>query len=104
MQGTIEKTIELIEAQRRQIDEMNAVGIRSDPDLTPLDFLRGVYCNEGLPLAMRMRAAIEAAPYVHPKLSATALIAPGADFGAKLEKAIARSRQATRLIEHNPAS
>ena len=35
---------------------------------TPLDFLKAVYLNEGLPLTVRMRAAIEGAPYMHPKL------------------------------------
>jgi len=43
---------------------------------TPLDFLKAVYLNEGLPLSVRMKAAIEAAPYVHPKLSATAVMTP----------------------------
>jgi hypothetical protein len=37
-----------------------------------------------------MRAAIEAAPYCHPKLSATAVIDPS-EFSERLEKAIARS-------------
>jgi hypothetical protein len=45
-------------------------------EITPLDFLEAVYCNPNLPLATRLRAAIEAAPYRHPKLavSATATI------------------------------
>ena len=35
-----------------------------DDQPTPLDFLKAVYLNEGLPLTVRMRAAIEAAPYM----------------------------------------
>ena len=35
-----------------------------DDEPTPLDFLKAVYLNEGLPLTVRMRAAIEAAPYI----------------------------------------
>jgi hypothetical protein len=62
--------------------------VTSDP--TPLDFLRAVYCNEGLPLHVRMKAAIEAAPYVHPKLSATALLTSD-DFATRLERAILRT-------------
>jgi hypothetical protein len=62
----------------------------SDELPTPLDFLRAVYCNEGLPLSTRMKAAIEAAPYVHPKLSATAVMS-SEDFGDRLERAILRS-------------
>jgi hypothetical protein len=65
---------------------------------SPLDFLKAVYLNDGLPLSVRMRAVIEAAPYFHPKLSATATITVE-DFATRLERAIIRSSNA-RLIEH----
>jgi len=65
---------------------------------TPLDFLCAVYQNERLPLSVRMRAAIEAAPYIHPKLSATAVIG-SEDFAIRLERAIVRSGMAPKLIE-----
>jgi hypothetical protein len=59
---------------------------------TPLDFLKAVYCNEGLELHVRMRAAIEAAPYVHPKLGAIATTnLSGEDFAVLLDRAIERS-------------
>jgi hypothetical protein len=58
---------------------------------TPLAFLQAVYCNEGLPLHVRLKAAIAAAPYVHPKLAVTAVIDGGSDFAARLELARARS-------------
>jgi hypothetical protein len=61
----------------------------AQPLPTPLDFLQAVYCNEGLPIAQRLKAAIEAAPYVHPKLSAT--FAVGHAMGRHLEEALARS-------------
>jgi hypothetical protein len=64
---------------------------------TPLDFLKAVYLNEGLPLSVRMKAAIEAAPYVHPKLSATAVMT-SEDFGDRLERAILRSIGARRAL------
>jgi hypothetical protein len=67
-----------------------------DDDPSPLDFLKAVYLNPQLPLTVRMRAAIEAAPYVHPKLSATAIVDP-AEFADKLENAISRS--GVRLIQ-----
>jgi hypothetical protein len=70
---------------------------------SPLDFLRAGYLNEGLPLPVRMRAAIEAAPYMHPKLSATAIIQSD-DFAVKLERAILRCGMASRLIEARPIS
>jgi hypothetical protein len=65
-----------------------------------LALLQAVYRNDAIPLSIRMRAAIEALPFETPKLSATAFIPAGGDFGARLEKAIARSRDGVRLIEH----
>jgi hypothetical protein len=62
-------------------------------EVTPLDFLEAVYCNPNLPLATRLRAAIEASPYKHPKLSATAIATmDGKSFAETLERAIERSK------------
>jgi len=59
---------------------------------SPLDILEAVYLNEELPLTVRMRAAIESAPYRHPKLSAMAHAAmTGQDFAAMLDRAIQRT-------------
>jgi hypothetical protein len=74
----------------------------SDERPTPLDFLQAVYCNEGLPLSTRMKAAIEAAPYVHPKLSATAVMS-SEDFGDRLERAILRSLGVRRQLGNGDA-
>jgi hypothetical protein len=64
-----------------------------DVEVTPLDFLEAVYCNPNLPLATRLKAAIEAAPYKHPKLSAAASVHfDGGSFAAQLERAIERSK------------
>jgi hypothetical protein len=60
---------------------------------TSLEFLQAVYCNEQLPLSVRLRAAIEAAPYEHAKLTAVAVGYMNSDsFGAQLDRAIARSK------------
>jgi hypothetical protein len=59
--------------------------------------LKAVYLNESLPLSVRMKAAIEAAPYVHPKLSATAVLT-SEDFADRLERAILRSIGARRAL------
>jgi hypothetical protein len=80
-----------------------------DVEVTPLDFLEAVYCNPNLPLATRLRAAIEAAPYKHPKLSAAAIgHFEGETFAEALERAIARSQQPVPLlngpVEELPAS
>jgi hypothetical protein len=85
----------LIEEQRERVRRLNAIGIR--PGATPLEFLQAVYCNEELPLPTRIKAAIEAAPYVHPKLAVTGLIM-GEDFAQRLEKAIERA-QTQKAIE-----
>jgi hypothetical protein len=72
------------------------------PKATPLEFLQAVYSNEGLPLQARLKAAIEAAQYVHPKLAVTATV-NGGDFAVQLDRAVERSRmvEAKPMIEAN---
>jgi hypothetical protein len=60
-------------------------------EVTPLDFLEAVYCNPNLPLATRLRAAIEAAPYKHAKRSVTTVAHIDGSFAQQLERAIERS-------------
>jgi hypothetical protein len=69
-----------------------------DDKPTSLEFLQAVYLNETLPLSVRLRAAIEAAPYEHHKLSAMAIAVSEHDFAVKLDRAIERSDRA-KLIE-----
>ena len=74
-------------------------------DAMSLDLLRAVYRNRDLSLPVRMRAAIEAAPYEHPKLSATAYMS-GQDFGALLDARLARNAPAKQIappVPHDPA-
>ena len=80
-----------INAVLDRIEEAQRPLLGSRPS-TPLEFLQAVYCNEGLPISVRMRAAIEAAPFIHPKLSVTAQV-NGDDFAAALERATKRSAQ-----------
>jgi hypothetical protein len=72
---------------------------------TSLAFLQAVYCNDGLPLHVRMKAAIAALPFEHPKLSATLAVQADDSFAAGLQAAIARSNAVDkqRAIEHQPA-
>jgi hypothetical protein len=60
------------------------------PDAMPLDFLVAVYRDQRQPMARRMRCAIEAAPYFHPKLAVTASI-DSKDLASAIEAAIERS-------------
>ena len=75
-----------------------------EPMATPLEFLQAVYCNEGLPINTRIRAAIEAAPFVHPKLSVSAQV-NSEEFAVALERAVKRSAKVLeppKAIEHQP--
>jgi len=82
-----------------------------EKEITPVDFMEAVYLNPNLPLNTRLRAAIEAAPYRHPKLAVTGHAHfEGKDFASQLERAIARSRGETptllsppKVVEHDPA-
>jgi hypothetical protein len=71
-------------------------------DQTPLEFLTAIYLDDELPLHTRMRAAMAAAPFVHPKLAVTVQTTPQ-DFASRLDAAIARSERA-KVIEgdHRP--
>lgn len=77
-----------------------AVEVMDDvaPDVqgnTSLDLLQAVYRSADQPMHRRMRAAIAALPFEHPKLAVTAVV-NSEGFGARLE--IARARGA-KLIE-----
>ncbi|SRR6266567_6635436 len=94
MPKTIDAAISRIEeAYRAEAVEVASRG-------RALEFLQAIYQNEGVPLGVRLRAAIEALPFETPKLSATAIIPGEGDFTKRLEQAIARSR--LKLIEHIP--
>ncbi len=67
---------------------------------TALEFLKAVYCNEDLPLSVRMRAASEALPYEVPKLSATAIL-EGRDYATLLDARLARIAE-PKLINVTP--
>ena len=84
-----------LEAVRRQAE------LVVKPDATPLDFLKSVYTNEAVALHVRVKCAVEAAQYVHPRLAMIATANANGDFGVMLERAIAASNSARepRLIE-----
>jgi hypothetical protein len=78
-------------------------GLQVPPDIELLEFLMAIYRDHRQPMSRRMRAAIEAAQYRHPKLGAIATTnMNGQDFASLLERAILRSGKARelKLIEH----
>src|SRR5689334_10103582 len=84
-------------------------GMEVAADATPLDFFFAVFRNPRQPMNRRMKAASEAAQYVHPKLAAVANMS-GDDFAAQLERAINRSAKVInaapvpQLVEGPPSA
>ena len=74
--------------------DLSVVGIvegKPEPEgTTALGLLQAAYRDVTQPLSVLMRAAIEAAPFESPKLSATAVLT-SEDFATRLERAILRS-------------
>jgi hypothetical protein len=69
---------------------------------TSLAFLQAVYSMAELPLHVRMKAAIAALPYEHPKLAVTAVLDGTEDLGARLHRAIQRSAKVIELRVAQP--
>src|SRR5262249_38663536 len=75
---------------------------------TSLQLLQAIYKDKKQPLNVRVRCAIEALQYEHPKLSATAIATmDGKTFAEALDRCIERSKGPPRLngpVEPLPAS
>jgi hypothetical protein len=92
------------------LDRIQAQEVEIAPDGTSLDFLQACYRNPSLPLTTRMRAAIAALQFEHPKLGVS-VVMDGGDFAERLEQAIERSSSVqaierssrAKVIEHSPA-
>jgi len=69
---------------------------------TSLDLLQAIYRCATLPLSTRMRAAMAAIQFEHPKLAVTANVSGDHEFGFRLDQAIQRSGTAPKVIEHQP--
>lgn len=69
-----------------------------------LEFLQKVYADPAQPISRRMRAAIAALPFEHPKLAVVASIGPNSGFAAQLEEAFARSRKVIEASASNEDS
>jgi hypothetical protein len=57
---------------------------------TSLEFLQAIYRSPCEPISRRLRAAIAALPFEHPKLAVVARIGPGIGLGDRLEAAMKR--------------
>ena len=85
---------ETVDAVLARMDAQQTIEVA--PDATPVDFLQKVYRSPAVPLHSRLKAAVECAQYVHPKLAVTAVFGSD-DFATALEDAIERSG---KVIEH----
>ena len=70
-----------------------------DERVSPLDFLEEVYTCEELPVGTRLRAAIGAAPFVHPKLAMTAVAFGQMDYSAVLRRRMERTVEIAQTPE-----
>jgi len=81
---------------RSNIPDLEAEVLSEGPLLTGAsahEFLSAVWNDPGVPLPLRIRAAVEALPYERPKLAATTIFHLGRD----LDEAIARSERLSLL-------
>jgi hypothetical protein len=75
------------------LDRVEVVETHIGPVESSLEFLRIVYADRRQPMHRRMRAAIAALPFEHPKLALVASYKADEGFAGRLEAAILRSRQ-----------
>jgi hypothetical protein len=78
--------------------------IEVPPGASSLAFLQAVYRSTEQPMVRRMKAAIAALPYEHPRLAVTVALDGAESWAAQLQRCIARSARADefRTIEHVP--
>ena len=87
---------ELIEAHRRRLEAQQEI----PEGISAHELLQMEYRGQIILTPAQRRSAIECLPYETPKLTAVALTAmSGADFAARLDRAIARSGKVPLLIE-----
>src|SRR5262249_9983993 len=96
LSNNVDAVLDQIEAQQTERFEL-------EPNATSLTLLQKVYRSSAIPLSTRMRAAMAAIQFEHPKLAVTANVEAG-DFADRLDRAIERSRtviEAKPMIEAN---
>jgi hypothetical protein len=74
-------------ADPANLEPKTDVAIELAPNATSLTLLQTIYRSSALPLMTRMRAALAAIQFEHPKLAVTANIQAG-DFADQLDRAV----------------
>ena len=78
--------------------QLGADEIGVGPEATSLQVMQAIYRNPAQPIARRMRAALAALPFEHPKLSATYAVTGERDFAEQM-RAIARRSGRSMVID-----
>jgi hypothetical protein len=89
--NNVDAVLDQIEAQQTDCFEL-------EPNATSLTLLQKVYRSSSVALQTRMRAAIAALQFEHPKLAVTATVEAG-DFADQLDRAVERSRRVLMIEE-----
>ena len=92
-----------------QLEERQKVEgqIQLSTNATSLDLLQAIYRDPTQPIQRRMKAAAEALPFEHPKLSVVVTNREG-DLAVRLERAwratqqVNEDRKVMKVIEHEP--
>jgi hypothetical protein len=85
-----------VDAVLDQIEAQQAIEL--DPNATSLTLLQKIYRSPTVALPTRMRAAMAALQFEHPKLAVTANVQAG-DFADQLERAVERTRRVLMIEE-----
>ena len=95
---TIYEALDRIEASAVALPQAELV---VPPNATPLEFFCAIFRDPAQPMPRRMRAAEDAAAYMHAKLAVVAQV-DGIGWARKLEEAIVKSGKAV-VIDGTPA-
>jgi hypothetical protein len=87
---------------RTMLSMLSEPEVEIGPGRTNLDLLQAIYRTAELPLHVRMKAAMAALPYEHPKLAVTAVLDGTDDLGARLHRAIQRTAKVIELRAEAP--
>jgi hypothetical protein len=86
-----------IEAPQKRVEELNGERFKLEEGATSLNLLQAIYRSPLVALSTRMRAAIAAIQFEHPKLAVTATVEAG-DFADRLERALKRSSEVLEAV------
>ena len=93
--------LDTVDAALGRIEQATEKALELEPNATSLDLLRAVYRCAALPLPTRIKCAIAAVQFEHPKLAVTAVIPQGDEWVKRMDECIEASSKVleTRKID-----